>query len=195
MRREEVLSLLRQRTGRDDVVHLLDRRYPDLERPEELVPLAAGMMASTDLIAERIPELPEQCRDLIRLRLQGKSSEEIAEELDADPVEVYTRCRRRLFPKSKPLSGYSADAEENRELFARALIDQRTFDSVRDEQILLTLLEDPAARARLLAASEDVRFTIAGTLREWFERPRSKVLVALGLIGGLSILVQRCGTG
>ena len=197
MGRAEVLSLLRQRTGRDDLIDLLDRRHPDVETPEELVPLAIGLMVENDGIAERvahlIPEMTEPCRNVLRMRLQGRSFEEITEELDLDAVDAYTRCRRRLFPSSKPLPDYATGSVDRVELFVRALSDQPTFDSLRDEHTLLQLLSGSSKGAQLLEATENVRFTIKGTLREWIERPRSKVLVGLGVVAGLSILVRECG--
>lgn len=189
MERERVLALLRERTRRNDVVDLVARRHPDIDPPGELVPRAIEAMVSADAVGARIPYLSETCRDFLRLRLQGKSSEEIAEELDVNPAEVYARCRRGLFPSSKPLPS----TLEGPALFARALEDQRTFNSLRDDHTLAVLLEDPAARAQLLAATEEVRFTLTGTLGHWFERPRSKVLVALGLTALVSIAVQQCG--
>src|SRR5688572_1329419 len=154
MNREEVLALLRQRIP-EEVATLAARRHPDIETPLELVPVALGLLPERENAAERIaaaiPALPEQCRTLLRLRLQGRSFEEIAEELDTDGVAAYVRCRRRLFAGSKPLPDYAAGLLSSHErdiLFAAALRDPALFQSLRDEQALLTLLEDPAARAR-----------------------------------------------
>lgn len=198
MDREEVLSLLRQRTGRADLVDVVARRYPDVDPPEELVPLTLALMADPDItgrVAHRIPELSEECRDVLRLRLQGKSFDEIGEELDVKATEVYAQCRRRLFPSTKPIPEYGAgmlDDAARHDLFRRALRDRRSFDSLRDEHTLLELTADPVARAHLLAAAESVRFSVMGTVRNWLERPRSKVVLGLAVIAVLSIVVQQC---
>jgi hypothetical protein len=58
----------------------------------------------------------------------------------------------------KLLGGYATGtltAEERQALFEAALDDQELFDALTKEQPLRDLLEDPAARARLLAALDD----------------------------------------
>lgn len=58
----------------------------------------------------------------------------------------------------KLLGGYATGtltAEERQALFEAALDDQELFDALAKEQPLRELLEDPAARARLLAALDD----------------------------------------
>jgi RNA polymerase sigma-70 factor (ECF subfamily) len=53
-----------------------------------------------DRLSSAIPTLSERCRELIRLKLLGRSYAEIAEEMDAGSINtVYTwdlRCRKRL---------------------------------------------------------------------------------------------------
>lgn len=200
MTREEILALLRQRIPNGETISLLDRRYPDAEPPLELVPRALDLLAGQEddlaRVAQVIPEMTTECRTILRLYLQGRSFPEMSEEMEANAVAVYAKCRKRLFPSSSPLPDYAAgvlDAEDRLALFGRALEDPQVFQSLRDEHRLLMLLDNAASRARLLEATEDVRFTIGGSLREWFERPRSKVLVALGVIALLSIFVQECG--
>ena len=194
-----MLSLLRQRIPHGDTADLISRRHPHLEPPLELVPLALGLLAEreTARLVARIPEMTARCRTLLRLRLQGHSFAQISEEMNTDAVEVWVRCRPRLIA-SKPLPRYAAgllSAEQRLALFAEALRDPGVFRSLRDEHTLITLLDDPAARAQLLAATEEARFTIRGGLREWYERPRSKVMVLLGLVAWLVILVRECGRG
>ncbi|HYO79890.1 MAG TPA: hypothetical protein VES20_00690 [Bryobacteraceae bacterium] len=80
------------------------------------------------------------------------------------------------------LGGYATEtltAEEREELFEAALHDQELFAALHDEEALRVLLEQPAARARLLEATETPEFTIAGGLREWWDRPKGKVLATL----------------
>jgi hypothetical protein len=201
MSRDEVLRLLKQQIPAE-VVDLAARRNPDIEPPLELVPRALTLLAerenSTERIAGAIPALSEQCRTLLRLRLQGRSFEEIGEELDTDAAAVYLRCRRKLLRGSKPLPGYAAgllNRDQRLSLFAWALQDSAVFRSLKDDQALLAAMESPAARVQLLEATEHWRFTIAGGLREWFERPRSKIIVLAGLVAGLMILVRECGGG
>jgi hypothetical protein len=64
--------------------------------------------------------------------------------------------RREDIPKL--LGGYATGtltAEERQALFEAALEDQELFDALAKEQALRELLEDPAARAHLLAALDD----------------------------------------
>lgn len=83
------------------------------------------------------------------------------------------------------LGGYATGTlteEEKKSLFEAALHDDALFAALADEQALKELLEDGAVRAQLLRATEEPRFTVLGALREWFEHPKSKALVATGTV-------------
>ncbi|MGD0497629.1 MAG: RNA polymerase sigma factor [Bryobacteraceae bacterium] len=156
MEREEVLAKLRERIVRfaashvsrdaaEDVAQealmLLHEKYPDVERPEDLLPLSlqiarfkivslrrkaarrgeysqisvadiplpdpgvgpAGYVERKEML-ERLGaamgQLGERCRDLMRLKLQGKSFPEIQKIMGVGSINtVYTwdhRCRGRL---------------------------------------------------------------------------------------------------
>jgi hypothetical protein len=71
---------------------------------------------------------------------------------------------------------------ERQALFQAALHDDQLFAALADEQILKDLLEDSAVRAQLLRATEEPKFGVSGVFREWFEQPKSKALVATGVI-------------
>jgi hypothetical protein len=93
----------------------------------------------------------------------------------------------------KLLGGYATGTlteAERASLFSAALDDQQLFEALADEQALKELLEDSAARSTLLQATETPRFTVGGALREWFERPRSKALTALGILALTAIGVR-----
>jgi hypothetical protein len=81
----------------------------------------------------------------------------------------------------KLLGGYATGTlteEEKQTLFEAALEDPALFSALADEQALKELLDDPRARAQVLQAAENQVFSIAGLMREWFSRTRSKALVA-----------------
>lgn len=83
------------------------------------------------------------------------------------------------------LGGYATGTlteDEKRVLFEAALHDDTVFAALADEQALKELLDDSAVRAQLLQAAEDPRFSVMGSLREWFEHPKSKALVATGAV-------------
>jgi hypothetical protein len=85
----------------------------------------------------------------------------------------------------KLLGGYATGTlteEEKRELFEAALRDDVLFAVLSDEQALKDVLDDPAARAQALQAADTHRFSIRAAFREWFERPRSKALAAIGAV-------------
>ncbi len=85
----------------------------------------------------------------------------------------------------KLLGGYATGTlspDEKQVLFEAALHDDALFAALSDEHALKDLLDDGAVRAQLLRATEEPRFSVATALREWFERPKSKVLVATGTI-------------
>ncbi len=83
----------------------------------------------------------------------------------------------------KLVGGYAAGiltSEERRALMAAALEDQALFDELAREQVLKELLDDPAARARLLAAVDTAPSRWAW-LAAWTRRP-----AAWGVAGGLA---------
>jgi hypothetical protein len=85
----------------------------------------------------------------------------------------------------KLLGGYATGTlspDERQLLFESALHDDELFAALSDEQALKDLLDDGAVRAQLLRATEEPRFSVAAAFREWFERPRSKALVATGAV-------------
>lgn len=82
----------------------------------------------------------------------------------------------------KLLGGYATGTlteEERTALFEAALHDPALFESLAEEQALKEVFDDPAARAQLVQATETPRFTLAGAVREWLGRPRSKVMVTV----------------
>lgn len=85
----------------------------------------------------------------------------------------------------KLLGGYATGTlteDEKQALFEAAINDDELFAALSDEQALKEMLDDSAIRAQILRATDEPKFTIAGSLREWFERPRSKALVATGAV-------------
>ena len=83
------------------------------------------------------------------------------------------------------LGGYATGTlsdEEKQVLFDAALHDDALFAALADEHALKDLLDDSGVRAQLLQATEDPRFSVAAALREWFEHPKSKVLVTIGAL-------------
>jgi hypothetical protein len=92
----------------------------------------------------------------------------------------------------KLLGGYATGTlteAEKQALFAAALEDAELFNVLADEEALRELLDDPAARAQVLQATETHVFSMAAVLREWFERPRAKVLVAVGAVLVVAITI------
>jgi RNA polymerase sigma-70 factor (ECF subfamily) len=154
--REEVLAQLRERIVRfaashiagdaaedvaQEVLMLLYEKYPHLERPEDLLPVALqivrfkvmsqrrkaarrgeySQVSVTDIplpdlgenplgalerkemlarLTQAMGQLGERCRELLRLKLQGKSFPEIQKAMGAGSLNtVYTwdyRCRKNL---------------------------------------------------------------------------------------------------
>src|SRR4051794_33465437 len=90
------------------------------------------------------------------------------------------------------LGGYATgtltEGERNL-LYQAALDDESLFEALADEQVLRDLLDDSSARAQVLAAVEDRPFTMMAGVRDWFERPKSKVLVGLGTAALVCIAV------
>jgi hypothetical protein len=92
----------------------------------------------------------------------------------------------------KLLGGYATGTltdEEKQALFNAALDDVDLFNALADEHALKELLDDPTARAQALRAAETPVFSITALLREWFDRPRSKALVATGAVLVVAIAV------
>lgn len=72
--------------------------------------------------------------------------------------------------------------KERQALFEAALHDDELFAALADEQALKDLLDDSSVRAQVLRATEEPRFSVTSALKEWFERPKAKILVATGVI-------------
>jgi RNA polymerase sigma-70 factor, ECF subfamily len=153
MERDEVLARLRERlvgyaASRNergwaedlaqDVLMVLEQKYAEVQRWEELVPLALQILRYKmaghrrrearrsgqdvgevsiadpapgpemwaereellDRLAKAIPRLGERCREILRMKLLGRSFSEIQDELDAPSIRtVYSwdaRCRQKL---------------------------------------------------------------------------------------------------
>jgi hypothetical protein len=85
----------------------------------------------------------------------------------------------------KLLGGYATGTlsdEEKQFLFDAALQDDELFAALADEQALKELLDDTTVRAQILRATEEPRFSVMVSLRDWFERPKAKALVATGAV-------------
>jgi hypothetical protein len=92
----------------------------------------------------------------------------------------------------KLLGGYATGTlteEEKQKLFDAALNDSALFEALADEQALKELLDDPAVRAQVLQATETHVFSVTALLREWFESPKSKALVATGAVLVIAIAI------
>jgi RNA polymerase sigma-70 factor (ECF subfamily) len=85
------------RRGEDDPVSLEDADLQELGPTPEMY---AARQQLLERLTKAIPSLGERCRELLRLKLLGKSFAEIQEELGAGSINtVYTwdaRCRQRL---------------------------------------------------------------------------------------------------
>lgn len=91
------------------------------------------------------------------------------------------------------LGGYATNTlteEEKRQLFEAALQDQTLFDAMADEEAFKAMLDDPAARQRILASLQANEFSDAvaterGGWWRWFRQPSSLAwsgsIAALGL--------------
>jgi hypothetical protein len=90
----------------------------------------------------------------------------------------------------KLLGGFAADTltpEERHALYNAALLDQRLFDTLADEQALKDLLNDPAVRRRLLAELKPPGRSATGnrlSWLNWFGRP-----AGLAFAGGLAVVI------
>jgi hypothetical protein len=92
----------------------------------------------------------------------------------------------------KLLGGYATGTltdEEKQTLFNAAVDDADLFNALADEHALKELLDDPTIRAQALRAAETPVFSIRASLRDWFERPRSKALVATAAVLVVAIAV------
>jgi hypothetical protein len=92
------------------------------------------------------------------------------------------------------LGGYATGnltPEEREALYSAALEEPLLFEALAKDQALRDVLEDASARAELLSAVEDRPFSIYSSLKEWFERPKSKILVTLGAVLLMAIGIQR----
>ena len=103
-----------------------------------------------------------------------------------EPARSYGRKVGRMTDDvRKLLGGYATgtlSSEEKQLLFDAALHDDQLFAALADEHALKELLDDSGVRARVLRATEEPRFTVAGAFRDWFERPKAKALVATGAV-------------
>ena len=91
---------------------------------------------------------------------------------------------------AKLLGGYSTGTlteAERQALFDAALRDQDLFNSLADEEALKDLLDDPAARQRLLAALEEPRPSRLAGIAAWFRRPMA--WAAAGSLAAAALLV------
>jgi hypothetical protein len=199
MERDRVLALLAERLHDPAVADLVGRRHPDVEPATELVPLALDIVASQaeaeDRVRRALPRMSGTCREIFRLLLQDRPFEEISERLDLDALSYYPRCRRQVFPSTDALPAYAADSLDDAArsaLFADALENQKVFDSLRDEHALMAVLGDPQMRPRLLDDLDNIPFTVRQGLRDWFDRPKGKVLTAAAAVALLSLLARQC---
>ena len=159
------------RRGEYTQVSITDIQLPDLDaNPAEYVERKQML----DRLAKAMSGLGDRCRELMRLKLQGKAFPEIQKIMGVAAINtIYTwdhRCRKNLLeamggswePQAmspedikKLLGGYATGTlteAEQQALFAAALEDQELFDALANEQPLRDLLTDPAARATLLSS-------------------------------------------
>jgi len=86
----------------------------------------------------------------------------------------------------KLMGGYATGTltpEERQALFEAALTDQELFDALAREEALREVLSDPAARAHLLAAMDDVP---APWYRQWW-RPMTVMAAAVLVVAGVAV--------
>ena len=91
------------------------------------------------------------------------------------------------------LGGYATGTlseTERAALFQAALHDEALFAALADEQVLKELLEDAGARAAILRATEEPRFSPRNAFLEWLQKPVAKGLVGVGALLVLTIVVQ-----
>jgi hypothetical protein len=91
------------------------------------------------------------------------------------------------------LGGYATGSlteAERKQLYEAALGDPQLFEALADEHSLRELLDDPAARAEILRATESPRFSVRALLTEWLARPTGKVLGSLLALLVVAVCVQ-----
>src|ERR1019366_1981650 len=167
------------RRGEYTQVSITDIQLPDLDaNPAEYVERKQML----ERLAKAMSGLGDRCRELMRLKLQGKAFPEIQKIMGAAAMNtIYTwdhRCRKKL------LGGYATGTlttEEQQALFAAALEDQELFDALAREQSLRDLLRDPAARAHLLAALDEPA-PAPWFRRWWMPLPAAAVAVVLATV-------------
>jgi RNA polymerase sigma-70 factor (ECF subfamily) len=97
--RFKIMSLRRksQRRGEYTQVSVTDIQLPDLEADPAALVERKQML---ERLTRAVGELGERCRELLRLKLQGKSFGEIQQRMGAQSINtVYTwdhRCRKHL---------------------------------------------------------------------------------------------------
>jgi RNA polymerase sigma-70 factor (ECF subfamily) len=97
--RFKIMSLRRksQRHGEYTQVSIADIQLPDLEADPAMQVERKQML---ERLTQAVAQLGERCRDLLRLKLQGKNFEEIRKRMGAQSINtVYTwdhRCRQQL---------------------------------------------------------------------------------------------------
>ena len=97
--RFKIMSLRRKslRHGEYTQVSIADIQLPDLESDPEV---RAEREQRLERLKEAVGQLGERCRDLMRLKLQGKTFVEIQKRMGAQSINtVYTwdyRCRQQL---------------------------------------------------------------------------------------------------
>jgi RNA polymerase sigma-70 factor (ECF subfamily) len=97
--RFKIMSLRRKsnRRGEYTQVSVTDIQLPDLEADPQALMERKQML---DRLTRAVGELGERCRELLRLKLQGKSFSEIQQRMSAQSINtVYTwdhRCRKHL---------------------------------------------------------------------------------------------------
>ncbi len=176
--RFKIMSLRRKavRRGEYTQVSITDIPLPDLDaNPAD----SLERKEMLERLERCIAQLGDRCRQLIRLKLQGKTFPEIQKH------HGRRRTQYRIYvgppvpqesarPDGRPLGregqmmdrqdiqkllgGYATGTltpEEQQILFEAALTDQELFDALAREQSLRDLLNDPAARAQLLAALDE----------------------------------------
>ena len=97
--RFKIMSLRRKAVRRGEYTPGFDHRYP-AARPGRQSGRFVERKEMLDRLTRAIAQLGERCRDLIRLKLQGKSFPEIQKIMGAGAINtIYTwdhRCRKHL---------------------------------------------------------------------------------------------------
>src|ERR1051326_4436072 len=90
----------------------------------------------------------------------------------------------------KLLGGFATGSltkDEEQALFSAALDDQQLFDALAREQTLRDLLDDPAARASLLAHLSDTPAPWYRRLGGWVTRPRNAAVLATAFCAAIAV--------